>query len=307
MEDEAFYFGGLPKFPFYWCPKPSRFHGVGQVKVTASEVAAIDNLVALPRPLDCKLVLSLANLAYRERVLESIMGKNLWRELKHRYNVTELEVPEPQEEDVSPLQASQKRKRGAREVGGTSAFAGAEEVASKAADADVVDLTESPPPQVAFEEVAQIVEPTVQAAEVGATAAEVGDQAVEEVARVAEVASILFLGFFVNPFIMLSGRLTWGHFCRQEMPLRRRRRLSSGSPKLLRQGRGSPLWTFWMPSKGRRLLSLLRLVEEVLVMRFLRPRLPLRRRRLSRRRRLPGADIWLTVSGRVFPKCGWTT
>nr|KYP45288.1 hypothetical protein KK1_033163 [Cajanus cajan] len=71
LEDGAFYFGGLPRFPFYWCPRPSRFHGVGQVKLTASEAAAIENLAALPRPLDCKLVLSLANSAYRERGLES--------------------------------------------------------------------------------------------------------------------------------------------------------------------------------------------------------------------------------------------
>nr|KYP57883.1 hypothetical protein KK1_004165 [Cajanus cajan] len=71
LEDEAFYFGGLSKFPFYWCPKPSRFHGVGQLKLTTSEAATIESLAALPRPLDCKLVLSLANSAYKERGLES--------------------------------------------------------------------------------------------------------------------------------------------------------------------------------------------------------------------------------------------
>nr|KYP33110.1 hypothetical protein KK1_046065 [Cajanus cajan] len=71
LEDEVFHFGGLPKFPFYWCPKPSRFHGLGNQKLTASEAAAIENLAALPRPLDCKLVLSLANSPYRERGLES--------------------------------------------------------------------------------------------------------------------------------------------------------------------------------------------------------------------------------------------
>nr|KYP42889.1 hypothetical protein KK1_035703 [Cajanus cajan] len=71
LGDEVFYFGGLPKFPFYWCPKPSRFHGLGDLKVTASEAVTIKNLAALPRPLDCKLVLSLANSPYRERGLES--------------------------------------------------------------------------------------------------------------------------------------------------------------------------------------------------------------------------------------------
>nr|KYP34330.1 hypothetical protein KK1_044730 [Cajanus cajan]KYP44297.1 hypothetical protein KK1_034208 [Cajanus cajan]KYP44882.1 hypothetical protein KK1_033623 [Cajanus cajan]KYP50081.1 hypothetical protein KK1_028155 [Cajanus cajan] len=71
LEDEVFYFGGLPRFPFYWCPKPSRFHGLGDLKVTAAETAAIKNLAALPRPLDCKLVLSLANSPFRERGLES--------------------------------------------------------------------------------------------------------------------------------------------------------------------------------------------------------------------------------------------
>ncbi|XP_029127398.1 uncharacterized protein LOC114915975 [Cajanus cajan] len=111
LEDEVFYFVGLPRFPFYWRPKPSRFHDLGDQKVTATEAAAIKNLAALPRPLDCKLVLSLANSPYRERGLESIMGKNLWRELKHRYNITELEVPKPPEEDVAPLKASRKRKR----------------------------------------------------------------------------------------------------------------------------------------------------------------------------------------------------
>nr|KYP76326.1 hypothetical protein KK1_020561 [Cajanus cajan] len=172
LEDGAFYFGGLPKFPFYWCRKSSRFHGVGQLKLTASEATSIENLVALPRPLDCKLVLSLANSAYKERGLESeylvffrllgfvkpsfsdvfyfpfasIMGKSKWRELKHRYNIVELEVPKPQEEEMSPLKVNRKRKRGDKEVGGTSVPRGAEEVTSKAADADAVDLTGSPPP-----------------------------------------------------------------------------------------------------------------------------------------------------------------
>nr|KYP50826.1 hypothetical protein KK1_027391 [Cajanus cajan] len=71
MEDGAFYFGGLPKFPFYWCPKPSRFHGVDQSKLTAAELVAIKDLEALPRPLDCKFILSLERSAHRERDLES--------------------------------------------------------------------------------------------------------------------------------------------------------------------------------------------------------------------------------------------
>nr|KYP55485.1 hypothetical protein KK1_001697 [Cajanus cajan] len=49
LEDEVFHFGGLPKFPFYWCPKPSRFHGLGNMEVTASEAAAIGNSVTLWR------------------------------------------------------------------------------------------------------------------------------------------------------------------------------------------------------------------------------------------------------------------
>nr|KYP72487.1 hypothetical protein KK1_005076 [Cajanus cajan] len=71
LEDGEFYFSELPKFPFYWRPVPARFHGVGELQLTASEAAAIKNLESLPRPLDCKLVLSLANSAYKERGLES--------------------------------------------------------------------------------------------------------------------------------------------------------------------------------------------------------------------------------------------
>ncbi|XP_020223443.1 fibrous sheath CABYR-binding protein-like [Cajanus cajan] len=116
------------------------------------------------------------------------MGKNLWHELKHRYNVTELEVPEPQEEDVPPLRVSRKRKRGAREVEGTSAPADAEEVTSTAADASAVDLTKSPPskesPRVAFEEV-------VRAAKVAGDAAEVATQAAGRVIQAAEVAVLV--------------------------------------------------------------------------------------------------------------------
>ncbi|XP_029127064.1 uncharacterized protein LOC114915866 [Cajanus cajan] len=104
------------------------------------------------------------------------MGKNLWRELKHRYNVTELVVPEPQEEDVSPLKVNRKRKRGEKEVGGTSGPLDAEEVTSKAADAGAVDLTASPAPketpQVAAEEMARVAESVAQAAEVVTPAAE---------------------------------------------------------------------------------------------------------------------------------------
>ncbi len=74
------------------------------------------------------------------------------------------------EEDASPLKVNRKRKRGAKEVGGTSAPPDAEEVTSKAADAGAVDLTESPPPkgapQVAVEEIAQAVEQVVHPAEV---------------------------------------------------------------------------------------------------------------------------------------------
>nr|KYP33133.1 hypothetical protein KK1_046030 [Cajanus cajan] len=40
-EDGVFYFGGLPKFPFYWCPDPSGFNGVDPSQLTASEVAAV--------------------------------------------------------------------------------------------------------------------------------------------------------------------------------------------------------------------------------------------------------------------------
>nr|KYP31421.1 hypothetical protein KK1_048277 [Cajanus cajan] len=70
-EDSAFYFGGLPKFPLYWCPVPSGFNGEDPSQLTASEVAAIENLKALPRPMDVKLVLSLESSLHRERGLES--------------------------------------------------------------------------------------------------------------------------------------------------------------------------------------------------------------------------------------------
>ncbi|XP_029125464.1 uncharacterized protein LOC114915231 [Cajanus cajan] len=138
---------------------------------------------------------------------QGIMGKNLWRELKHRYNITELEVPELREEDASPLKVNRKRKRGAKEVGGTSAPPDAEEVTSKAADAGAVDLIESPSPkgapQVAPEEVAQTAEQVAQSAEVEMLprrrprllgrpprlAAEVVAPATEQVAHAAEARS----------------------------------------------------------------------------------------------------------------------
>ncbi|XP_020208949.1 uncharacterized protein LOC109793896 [Cajanus cajan] len=118
-----------------------------------------------------------------------IMGKNLWRELKHRYNVTELEVPEPQEEDVPPLKVIRKRKRGAKEVGGTSDPADAEEVTSTAADASAVDLTESPPPkeapQVAFEEVVRAAKVAIPATEQVTQASEVEGDTTEAATEVA--------------------------------------------------------------------------------------------------------------------------
>ncbi|XP_020206035.1 predicted GPI-anchored protein 58, partial [Cajanus cajan] len=87
------------------------------------------------------------------------MGRSKWRELKSRYNVAEIEVPEPQVEEISPLETRRKRKRGEKEVGGTSTPRDAEEVTSKAADSNAVDLTRSPlpegAPQVAAEEVVQ--------------------------------------------------------------------------------------------------------------------------------------------------------
>nr|KYP54844.1 hypothetical protein KK1_001044 [Cajanus cajan] len=70
LEDGGFYFGGLPRFPFYWCRDPSGFHGVDPSQLTPSETAAVDALKALPRPLDCKLILSLERSAHRERDLE---------------------------------------------------------------------------------------------------------------------------------------------------------------------------------------------------------------------------------------------
>ncbi|XP_029125915.1 uncharacterized protein LOC114915392 [Cajanus cajan] len=190
LEDEVFYFGGLPRFPFYWCPKPSRFHGLGDLKVTAAETAAIKNLAALPRPLDCKLVLSLANSPFRERGLESIMGRNLWRQLKHRYNVSELEVPEPPEEDAVSLKTHRKRKRGKEEVGGTSASRDAEEATSRVVDA--VDLTDSPPAKeaspVATAEVVPGVGLTAPDAEGGVGVAEVEVCVSGQTVRVAKVA-----------------------------------------------------------------------------------------------------------------------
>nr|KYP34798.1 hypothetical protein KK1_044193 [Cajanus cajan] len=71
LEDGVFYLGGLLRFPLYWRPAPARFHGVGELQLSASETVAIANLEALPLPLDCKLILSLANSAYKERGLES--------------------------------------------------------------------------------------------------------------------------------------------------------------------------------------------------------------------------------------------
>nr|KYP67970.1 hypothetical protein KK1_021587 [Cajanus cajan] len=70
-EDGAFYFGGLPKFPFYWCPDPSGFNRVDPSQLTAPEVAAVEDLKALPRPLDVKLILSLESSLHRGRGLES--------------------------------------------------------------------------------------------------------------------------------------------------------------------------------------------------------------------------------------------
>ncbi|XP_020231043.1 uncharacterized protein LOC109811659 [Cajanus cajan] len=137
--------------------------------------------LGFPRPLDCKLVLWLANSAYKERGLESIMGKSKWRELKSRYNVAKIEVPEPQEEDVAPLETRRKRKRGEKEVGGTSTPRDAEEVTSKAADADAVDPTGSSPPegapQAASEQVAQATEVALSSEVPGAGAAVVEQEA----------------------------------------------------------------------------------------------------------------------------------
>ncbi|XP_029124862.1 probable pectinesterase/pectinesterase inhibitor 54 [Cajanus cajan] len=93
LEDGGFYFGGLPRFPFYWCPDPSGFHGVDQLQLTPSEAAIVEALKALPRPLDCKLIMLLERSAHREKGLEGIVGKDLWRDLKQRYNVVELEAP----------------------------------------------------------------------------------------------------------------------------------------------------------------------------------------------------------------------
>nr|KYP71582.1 hypothetical protein KK1_010847 [Cajanus cajan] len=47
------------------------FNGSANLQLTTSDVVAIKDLEALPRPLDCKLVLSLANSAYKEKGLES--------------------------------------------------------------------------------------------------------------------------------------------------------------------------------------------------------------------------------------------
>nr|KYP72868.1 hypothetical protein KK1_005472 [Cajanus cajan] len=39
LEDEVFYFGGLPRFPFYCRPKPSRFHAPSSAGLQARSVA----------------------------------------------------------------------------------------------------------------------------------------------------------------------------------------------------------------------------------------------------------------------------
>nr|KYP46708.1 hypothetical protein KK1_031670 [Cajanus cajan] len=71
LEDEVFYFGGLSRFPLYWQQAPVRFNGLANLELSTSNAAAIKDLEALPRPLDCKLILSLASSAYKERGLES--------------------------------------------------------------------------------------------------------------------------------------------------------------------------------------------------------------------------------------------
>ncbi|XP_029128197.1 uncharacterized protein LOC114916181 [Cajanus cajan] len=75
------------------------------------------------------------------------MGKSKWRELKARYNTEELEVPEPGEEEVAPLETRRKRKRGEKTVRETSAPCDFEEVTSRVADANPDDLTGTPPPE----------------------------------------------------------------------------------------------------------------------------------------------------------------
>ncbi|XP_029125621.1 fibrous sheath CABYR-binding protein-like [Cajanus cajan] len=111
------------------------------------------------------------------------MGKNKWRELKHHYNFAEIEVLEPQEKEISPLKVNRKRNRGEKEVGGTSAPRGTEEVTSKAADADAVDLTRSPPsgeaPQMVATATAEQVAPSAEAG----IAAEVEAPVAEQVAQ----------------------------------------------------------------------------------------------------------------------------
>uniref|UniRef100_A0A151UHG9 Transposase (putative) gypsy type domain-containing protein n=1 Tax=Cajanus cajan TaxID=3821 RepID=A0A151UHG9_CAJCA len=169
-EDGAFYFGGLPKFPLYWCPDPSGFNGGDPLQLAASEVATIENLKALPRPLDVKLVLSLESSLHRERGLESeyllsqwfvrvraslllltcvlfllgILGRSSWRELKHRFEVTELDAPEASEEEVSPLKLNRKRKK---DEPGTSTSCRAEGVTPPAVVAKAVDLTGNSSPE----------------------------------------------------------------------------------------------------------------------------------------------------------------
>ncbi|XP_020232373.1 uncharacterized protein LOC109812746 [Cajanus cajan] len=86
-------------------------------------------------------------LMYLAFVLASIMGRSKWHELKARYNVAEIEVPDPLEEEVAPLETCQKIKRGEKEVGGTSTPQDTGEVTSKAVNADAIDLTGSPPPE----------------------------------------------------------------------------------------------------------------------------------------------------------------
>ncbi|XP_029129676.1 uncharacterized protein LOC114916645 [Cajanus cajan] len=122
--------------------------------------------------------------------IPGIMGRNLWRQLKHRYNVFELEAPEPPEEDAVSLKTHRKRKRGKEEVGGTSASHDVGEATSRVVDA--VDLTDSPPAKeaspVATAEVVQGVGLTAPDAEGGVGVAEVEVCVSEQTVRVAKVA-----------------------------------------------------------------------------------------------------------------------
>nr|KYP35655.1 hypothetical protein KK1_043296 [Cajanus cajan] len=71
LVDEVFHFGRLPRFPLLWQQNLIKFNRSSNLQLSESDTAAIADLAALPRPLDCKLVLSLANLADKERGLES--------------------------------------------------------------------------------------------------------------------------------------------------------------------------------------------------------------------------------------------